>query len=258
MGLSQEYNLAREHVRRIDFSYLSPRDITPLSSSTLPDLSLLIPAEESSYSTQATFHTLSSSRFESPESVSTFETIIRYLGGMLSAYDLSSDPIMLARATELADWLLPSLDTAWGFPMGCTELGAQGGHVANSFAEIASLTLEFTRLSMLTLDDIYFNAAQRIIDTLDTRFEKVPAGKKPNIAQPFERRGAMFSAAGLNPSSGTMDYVYSFGAMADSGYEYLVSIGPSSIAFIGSVSVDSRKGVADHFKSCVVLDLTAD
>ena len=39
-------------------------------------------------------------------SVSMFETIIRILGGLLSAYDLSADKIFLTKAKELADKMM--------------------------------------------------------------------------------------------------------------------------------------------------------
>jgi mannosyl-oligosaccharide alpha-1,2-mannosidase len=42
----------------------------------------------------------------------TFETNIRYLGGLLAAYDLRPDPILLERAQELADKvIMPAFDT---------------------------------------------------------------------------------------------------------------------------------------------------
>ena len=43
--------------------------------------------------------------------------MIRYLGGLLSAYALSGEPILLARADELGRKLLPAFDTPHGFPM---------------------------------------------------------------------------------------------------------------------------------------------
>lgn len=42
----------------------------------------------------------------------TFETCIRYLGGLLSAYDLRPDPMLLTKALELVDQvLLPAFTT---------------------------------------------------------------------------------------------------------------------------------------------------
>jgi mannosyl-oligosaccharide alpha-1,2-mannosidase len=45
-----------------------------------------------------------------------FETVIRYLGGLLSAYALSNEPILLSRADELAHKLLPAFRTPTGLP----------------------------------------------------------------------------------------------------------------------------------------------
>ena len=49
-------------------------------------------------------------------SVSVFETTIRFLGGLLSAYALSKDPIFLEKAVQVADALLPAFDTPFGIP----------------------------------------------------------------------------------------------------------------------------------------------
>ena len=46
-----------------------------------------------------------------------FETIIRYLGGLLSAYALTKDALLLARADELAEKLEPVFNTPSGLPL---------------------------------------------------------------------------------------------------------------------------------------------
>ena len=46
-----------------------------------------------------------------------FETTIRYLGGLLSAYALSGEKILLTKADELAEALLPVFNTKSGFPI---------------------------------------------------------------------------------------------------------------------------------------------
>jgi mannosyl-oligosaccharide alpha-1,2-mannosidase len=46
-----------------------------------------------------------------------FETVIRYLGGLLSAYALSGEPILLARANELGMKLLPAFNSPSGLPL---------------------------------------------------------------------------------------------------------------------------------------------
>lgn len=46
-----------------------------------------------------------------------FETTIRYLGGLLSAYALSHDLVLLDRADELGKILLPVFNTTSGYPV---------------------------------------------------------------------------------------------------------------------------------------------
>ncbi|CAG8559078.1 6786_t:CDS:1, partial [Acaulospora colombiana] len=48
--------------------------------------------------------------------ISVFETTIRYLGGLLSAFELSDDPIFLEKAYELGTALLPSFNSSTGLP----------------------------------------------------------------------------------------------------------------------------------------------
>ena len=45
-----------------------------------------------------------------------FETVIRYLGGLLSAYALTSEPLFLARADDLGRALIPIFNTTVGIP----------------------------------------------------------------------------------------------------------------------------------------------
>ena len=57
--------------------------------------------------------------FESSTSttVSVFETTIRYLGGLLSAYDLSRNGMLLRKATELGEMLYVAFDTPNRMPI---------------------------------------------------------------------------------------------------------------------------------------------
>jgi mannosyl-oligosaccharide alpha-1,2-mannosidase len=43
--------------------------------------------------------------------INLFETTIRHLGGLLGAYDLSGEPALLSKATELGDMLYMAFDT---------------------------------------------------------------------------------------------------------------------------------------------------
>lgn len=164
MGLDEEYRLAREHIAAVDFSYLTPKDPAAYPSPSPERLPHLSPPNAEPRMIPLPPQLIS------PQAVPTFETVIRYLGALLSAYDLSADPLMLARAIELGDWLLPSLSTRSGllvptYRLGSHPNGAPTGQVV--LAEVGSVSLEFTRLSQLTGDPAYFEAISRATDTLD-------------------------------------------------------------------------------------------
>lgn len=151
------------------------------------------------------------------ETLNVFETTIRYLGGLLAAYDISEGrfPSLLAKAKELGDILYLPFDTPNHMPVARWEwiqtalgelLGTASVHTLN--AELGSLTLEFTRLSQLTGDPKYFDVVQRV-ETIMAETQnstKIP-GLWPTI---------------VNARDLTFTYNhFTFGGMADSTYEYL-------------------------------------
>jgi len=100
-----------------------------------------------------------------------FETTIRYLGGLLSAYDLSREPLLLAKAVELGDMLYAGFDTPNHMPpfRFSFEKAKKGGLVPNDNQPVASattLSMEFTRLARLTGNSKYYDAIARVIDRL--------------------------------------------------------------------------------------------
>ncbi|KAH4260117.1 alpha-1,2-Mannosidase [Parastagonospora nodorum] len=104
-----------------------------------------------------------------------FETTIRYLGGLLAAYDLSGKKHknLLAKATELADILLSAFDTPNRMPETYyywrPQFASQNhrASVRVVLAEIGSMSMEFTRLAQLTGDHKYYDAIARITDNLE-------------------------------------------------------------------------------------------
>ncbi|KAJ2325460.1 hypothetical protein GGI00_005031, partial [Coemansia sp. RSA 2681] len=120
-----------------------------------------------------------------------FETNIRYIGGLISAYELSNDKIFLTQATALADIMLEAFDTPTGIPwqMWDVQTGTgsseTGPSTLNNLAEIGTYQLEFFRLSQLTHDPVYHKAAQRVYDVILDR--NVP------------KKGSIYSVAGLYP-----------------------------------------------------------
>ncbi|KAI9773404.1 MAG: hypothetical protein M1840_007620 [Geoglossum simile] len=104
-----------------------------------------------------------------------FETTIRYLGGLLGAYDVSGAKysILVEKAVELGDVLMGAFDTPNRMPITYYRWKpafASQPHKASTrivLAELGSLTVEFTRLAQITKDPKYFDAVQRITDELE-------------------------------------------------------------------------------------------
>ncbi|KAL8797544.1 MAG: hypothetical protein Q9195_000361 [Heterodermia aff. obscurata] len=99
-----------------------------------------------------------------------FETVIRYLGGLIAAYDLggSKYKILLDKAVELAEILIGAFDTPNRMPMTFylwKPTFASQPHRANTrvvLAELGSLSVEFTRLAQITKEAKYYDAVARI------------------------------------------------------------------------------------------------
>ncbi|KAL8668120.1 MAG: hypothetical protein Q9202_000098 [Teloschistes flavicans] len=104
-----------------------------------------------------------------------FEVTIRYLGGLLSAYDLSGSNyrVLLDKAVELAEVLMGAFDTPNRMPMTFylwKPTFASQPHRAKPrvvLAELGSLTLEFTRLAQITKEIKYYDAVARITDEFE-------------------------------------------------------------------------------------------
>lgn len=104
-----------------------------------------------------------------------FETTIRYLGGLVAAYDISGQKyeVLLKKAVELAEVLMGAFDTPNRMPITYyfwRPTFASQPHRANTrviLAEIGSLSVEFTRLAQLTGEPKYYDAIARITDALD-------------------------------------------------------------------------------------------
>jgi len=154
------------------------------------------------------------------DELNVFETTIRYLGGFLSAYDLSNGqyPSLLTKAIEMGDMLYMAFDTPnrmpitrWDFKAaarGDAQVAPEGILVA----ELGSLTLEFTRLSQLSGDPKYYDAVQRIMDIFETQQN---ATKLPGMWP------VVVNAKDLDFTAATG---FTIGGMADSAYEYLPKV----------------------------------
>ncbi|XP_017030200.1 mannosyl-oligosaccharide alpha-1,2-mannosidase IA isoform X2 [Drosophila kikkawai] len=145
--------------------------------------------------------------------LSVFETNIRFVGGMLTLYAFTGDPLYKERAQHIADKLLPAFQTPTGIPYALvnTKTGvaknygwASGG--SSILSEFGTLHLEFAYLSDITGNPLYRERVQTIRQVLK-EIEK-PKGLYPNF---------------LNPKTGKWGQLHmSLGALGDSYYEYLL------------------------------------
>ncbi|KAJ2474481.1 mannosyl-oligosaccharide alpha-1,2-mannosidase [Coemansia sp. RSA 2322] len=115
-------------------------------------------------------HLVSTLTFDQPGVVSLFETTIRVLGGLLSAYYWSgeTDAELLRLADELGGRLAWSFDTENGIPPEMAVLRPTGKPFASlsSTSEITTLQLEFRYLAKLTGKLEYRDSVDRIMDAM--------------------------------------------------------------------------------------------
>ena len=113
-------------------------------------------------------YTLTTLSFDVNQDVSVFETTIRVLGGLISAYNLDSDIQFLDLALELANRMLPAFNTPTGFPRAKVNLqsGKGSGSSFNSLADVGTLILEWGYLSDASGNPIYREKADFIVRAL--------------------------------------------------------------------------------------------
>ena len=152
-------------------------------------------------------------QFEGSSDLSVFETNIRFVGGLLALYALTGDKMYKAKASNVADKLLPAFNTPTGIPHSMVNVKtggsrnwgwASGG--CSILAEFGSFHLEFVYLSEITGNPIYREKVNKIREVLN-QLEK-PEGLYPNY---------------LNPKTGRWGQQHvAIGALGDSFYEYLL------------------------------------
>ena len=163
------------------------------------------------------------------ESVSLFETTIRYIGGMLSAYDLLTGPFsnlaanmttevnsLLQKSENLANVLAYAFNTTSGVPF--NDLYINNGTYAddppiNGLATVGTLVLEWTHLSDVGGNSDFAALAQK--------GESYILNPMPAWAEPFP------GLVGTNINITTGEFLDATGGWVggdDSAYEYLLKM----------------------------------
>lgn len=196
--------------------------------------------------------------------VSLFETTIRYLGGMLSGYDLLKGPLsdlasnsdaveaLLTQSKNLANILKFAFDTPSGVPYNNVNItsGGNDGATSNGLATTGTLVLEWTRLSDLTGDSQYAELGQKA--------ESYLLNPMPSTAEPFPG----LVGSNINIDTGLFEDSYvSWGGGDDSFYEYLMKMyvyDPNRFASYKDRWVAAADSTIAHLKSSPALrpDLT--
>ncbi|XP_039714907.1 endoplasmic reticulum mannosyl-oligosaccharide 1,2-alpha-mannosidase isoform X1 [Pteropus medius] len=152
-------------------------------------------------------------QFQKDVDVNLFESTIRLLGGLLSAYHLSGDALFLQKAEDLGNRLLPAFRTPSKVPYSDVNLGTGVARPPrwtsdSTVAEVTSIQLEFRELSRLTGATKFREAVEEV-----TKHVHSLSGKKDGLVPMF-----------INVHSGLFTHrgVFTLGARADSYYEYLL------------------------------------
>ncbi|KAI9480876.1 MAG: glycosyl hydrolase family 47-domain-containing protein [Benjaminiella poitrasii] len=176
--------------------------------------------------------------FKVDTDISVFESIIRYLGGFLSAYELSDrkQDILIQKAEKLAQELLPAFDTPSGLPHHLwNPVRNEPNNHETLIAEVGTVQLEFMMLSQLTGNPIYGQKAQEITDFLDNMGYEHGIYIKGLFPTAIDTRKGRFK-----------DAITTFGAMGDSVFEYFLKeylLMDGAVPQYGKMYMDSIKGM---------------
>lgn len=150
------------------------------------------------------------SKSNTSNTVSVFESSIRYIGGLLSAYELSGKQhrTLVTKAAQLADKLIFAWVGDNDVPFGQLDFSSNTPVNQNSnIAEAGSLLLEWATLSKYTGDNKYFEFAAKSMRRIATNPSPLPG----------------LPAQGIDPNTGAPVGGYiTWGGGSDSYFEYLI------------------------------------
>ncbi|KAM5533998.1 hypothetical protein V8D89_012318 [Ganoderma adspersum] len=146
----------------------------------------------------------------SGSTASVFESTIRYVGGMLSAYELTGKryPVLVKQAKSLADRLAGAWSLGNAVPYGQVNINNTAPSIATSnIAEAGTLTLEWSRLAKYTGNDTYRALAENSVRAIIAETKPLPG----------------FPAQGVDPATSKPVGAYvTWGGGSDSYLEYLI------------------------------------
>ena len=142
-----------------------------------------------------------------------FEMNIRILGGLLSAYHLSGNPMFMDKALDIGQRLLPAFSTKSSIPFSDVNLKTRKGRSPSwtsdsSTSEVATLQLEFKELAKQTNLELFDQVVSTVSRLLHEKTDHKLDGLVP-----------------IYISTATGSFVgstYTLGARGDSYYEYLL------------------------------------
>ncbi|CAG8592460.1 8598_t:CDS:2, partial [Racocetra fulgida] len=159
--------------------------------------------------------------FDIDGEVNVFETTIRVLGGLLSAYHLSgNDTLYLTKAVDLGDRLLGAFSSPSGIPYASVNLATREGIVAHfnggasSTSEATTLQLEFKYLSYISDNYVYWDKSQNIMLAIDDLKKYDGLGVKTHLIDRSHPSGLLYigelSGFGDDNISPKMDHLVCF------------------------------------------------
>ncbi|KAG8747223.1 maturation of Asn-linked oligosaccharides protein [Ceratobasidium sp. 414] len=147
------------------------------------------------------------SNSKTSDNVSLFESTIRYLGGLISAYELGGkkDIGLIARAKELGDKLAYAWVGANDFPYNSNDFSSN-----HPVVEQSGIVLEWAKLSDYTGNETYRRLTEKSMNRVGINPAPLPG----------------LPAQGIDPSTGLPvgDYI-TWGGGSDSYFEYLIKYG---------------------------------
>ncbi|ORX95840.1 seven-hairpin glycosidase [Basidiobolus meristosporus CBS 931.73] len=214
--------------------------------------------------------------FPDSSELSLFETTRRYAGGLLGAYDLMQDAIMIEKVNELGKILVQAFDSPSGIPYTTINLMSRKATPTNStegslLGEIGGIQIEFKRLAQVTGNRNFLEQSKNVISLIRQQPTRIP-GLYPQSIDPstgefqsqvvsLEKRGHLFYDTLLKQflfSLNMMDqYRDMYEQSMDSLHEHLIYRDAQGRTFLSSLDEDGSQMHTMNHEACAVPGMLA-